>query len=133
MSAAIPRIDVDTASRDRMIDHIIHLENLLSATMPQDEQITALRQKLALQPQEAKILAALMSGVICSPYHLRRAAEMPEDAENEKNQVSVRICALRKKLQPFGISIKSVYGTGHQIPADDVQRLRSLLSERAAA
>lgn len=54
-------------------------------------------------------------------YSLRHADEQPEP-----KIVDVFICKLRKKLGRHGISIRTVWGHGYELTADNVAKLRAL-------
>lgn len=128
---AIPRIDVDTASREKLIAHIDELEFRLSDVLPASSDVQSIIAFGITRPQCARILACLMKRpVVCSRAHLTFAAGIRDDANR---QVDVQIVHLRRMMKVFGITIRNAWGLGFYIDAVDLHRLRSLLSEKAAA
>lgn len=132
MSAAIPRIDVDTASRDKLVAHIDMLEFMLEGMLPIPADIDACRRVLELSPSQAIWVAALMDGRIHSRDYFRSTSARVSD-EAHSNSVNVLMMPVRRKLRLLGISLRNAWGVGWFLVPEDIQRLRSLLSERAAA
>lgn len=120
-----PKIDVETASRAKLIAYIDELEFRLSDVMPDDDEMVRIREVLHIAPQTTKVLAALMRGRVCSREHLVYSSDIPNDSTR---QLEVQIVSARKALKPFGVSIRNVYGVGYYIAPGDLHRLRSLLS-----
>lgn len=130
----IPQIDVDTASRAALIEHIDKLEWLLADAYPARPDILHLRRALSLTGQQARVVATLMTGKVCTYQHLVSAMATHTPADDlALHNAKVRVCQLRPILRKKRVKIETVWGVGYQIPADDLQRLRSLLSEQVAA
>lgn len=132
MSASIPRIDVDTASREKLIAHIDDLENLLSNAYPSESDTAGYQYAFGLTPTEASILAGIAKRGRATREFLRDASFQWGDRDNIKT-IDVLMVSLRRKLAKFGIVVRSEWGVGFFISHDHLQRLRSLLTERVAA
>lgn len=84
---------------------------------------------------EAAILATLLkrSEVTKGQLHLVIEQNRPSDnrEETDPKMVDVVICHLRKKLKPFGLVIKTIWGVGYLITASDRERAAAILKEAA--
>ena len=89
--------------------------------------------RLRLTGREAKLLSALMSGVLQSKEQLlaKMYADRFIDDEPEIKIVDVYVCKLRKKLSPLGLKIKTAYGQGYFLPPETRQALRAMSKEDA--
>lgn len=132
MSDTIPRIDVDTASRDKLIAHIDELEYRLSMTWPTDGEILDITRAFKCPRQIASALACFLKSRVAT---IERLQTLCTTCGNEPSprHVAVLICRLRNMLRMHAVTIHVVWGRGYEISLDDVQRLRSLISERVAA
>lgn len=131
-STQIPRIDVDTASRERLISHIDLLEYMLSSALPDLDDVEKCQRYLRLSRQQSLILGALAKGRIVTTDHLQNVAAEWNPNVSELH-IRVHINSIRKCLSRYGISVKNVFGVGYEIHPENLQRLRSLLSEKEAA
>jgi hypothetical protein len=122
----IPRIDVDTASREKLIAHIDELEWVLDGILPTDAAILRLRDALAITWQQAAILSALERGAVITNRHLALSIGRFED-ELAEATVKAQICKLRKRVERFGIKINVVWGVGYQLDAACVGLVRSII------
>lgn len=67
-----------------------------------------------LQPQEAEILSVIAArhpATVSRDYLIRRIWGALEP-DNARNNISVRVTFMRKKLAPLGLGIKTVWRTG---------------------
>lgn len=85
--------------------------------------------ELALTPAEAVILAALIANERCSKENLLDASRQSglgyRRDEVEPKIVDVYICKLRRKLQPHGLEIVTLWGRGYQLAPESRQRLQA--------
>lgn len=132
MNFPIPRIDVDTASRERLVAHIDTLEDILVSVLPVTDETFSMRRLLGITQTESLILTCLLTGERQSRHRLRAASRCGGD-KYETKSVDVHVLHLRRKLARHGLQIKNDWGHGFYIEADGIQRLRLLLSERKAA
>lgn len=124
----IPRIDVDTASREKLIAHIDELEFILDDLLPKEEATDALAGAFGLSPQQALILAELASGRPVRKDRLCIVIGREDDAGlGWMNPISVRVHHLRKRVERFGIKINVVWGVGYQLDASSVDLVRSII------
>jgi len=56
-----------------------------------------------------------------------------EDPADGPSNVKVHISKIRRKLKPFGIEIKTIWGQGFHVPAEIREQFRSRIEQRAAA
>lgn len=80
-----------------------------------------------LTPHETKILGRLMKG---GPVNKRSLMDCVYtkgiDDEPEIKIVDVFVCKMRKKVKPFGMEIKTIWGVGYQLSPDS----KALFEER---
>lgn len=124
----LPRIDVDTASRAKLIAHIDNLEGMLASLLPPDDETSWVRQRLGLTLVESRIMVCLLNGRRHTRQQLRTASRYSGD-EYETKTVDVLILRIRRKLKPHDVSIKNDWGSGFYIDADNLKRLRAVLAE----
>jgi DNA-binding response OmpR family regulator len=124
----IPRIDVDTASRAKLIAHIDALEDVLSSLLPADDDISWVRHRLGLTLVESRIMVCLLNGRRHTRQKLRTASRYSGD-EYATKTIDVLIMRIRRKLKPFGIEIKNDWGSGFYIEGESLQQLRKVLAE----
>ncbi|MGA0564154.1 helix-turn-helix domain-containing protein [Ancylobacter sp. VNQ12] len=78
------------------------------------QMMTALMRLYGLQPNEAKILAALVKHPDRTKASLH--AVIDDDRKSGPKIIDVYICRMRKKLRPKGIVIETVWGRGVMLP-----------------
>lgn len=122
----IPRIDVDTASREKLIAHIDELTWRLEDASPRFADVTDSRRIFGMTAQEALVFGALLSGRLCTPAHLRNVAARWNDEINDRISF-VLVCRIRRKIKAFGASITTVWGQGFIIEPSDLAAFRSIL------
>ena len=120
----VPKIDVDTASRDRLIRHIDELEFIIDDLLPRRKERTC--ETLGLTPQQSDILDALLTGRTCSRTYLARVSNIP-DPSSINRQVDVQLNRIRSKLACLGVEIINTHGVGWHLGASDIQRLNSII------
>jgi two-component system, cell cycle response regulator CtrA len=101
--------------RDRAEARALQLE---AALRPPDGWNTPL--EWGLTRAEAQTVGALISREQCTKQALMLATTTAVivDDDREVKIVDVFVCKLRKKLEPFGWRIETVWGRGYAIPAD---------------
>lgn len=123
----IPKIDTDTASRDRLIEHIEELEWLLESILPEDVEIQRVRDAFAISKQRATILVALASGRVVTNEHLCLTIGRFED-ELAPATIKAQIWHIRNATERFGVRINLIWGVGYQLDADSVPLVQSILN-----
>jgi len=125
----IPKIDLETASRDRLIGHIDALEDILQTLLPaeSDGERTKMRV-LGLTLTEGKVLACLTNGRTWTRQQIRTASWQHGD-EYETKTVDVFIHRLRKKLRHHGIEIRNDWGSGFYMEPGSIAKLQAILAE----
>jgi Protein of unknown function (DUF1194) len=78
--------------------------------------------------QEGRALSCLLACDVVTRDQLLFAMyrDSPEKYERYEKIADVWICKLRKKLNPLGISIETVWGLGKRIPSEDKVKLRGM-------
>jgi two-component system cell cycle response regulator CtrA len=86
-----------------------------------------------LSPQEELVFGVLMARemmtvemAMAALYH-----NLGKDPA-EKKIVDVFICKIRKKIKPFGVEIKTVWGRGYLIDSSHKRAVNTLLRQEAA-
>lgn len=69
--------------------------------------------KFGLTPRQSEIFQYLLARDVATRQHLY--AMLDRDHVYSKDAVNVHICHIRRKLEPFGIEIKSLTGIGYQV------------------
>lgn len=124
----IPRIDVEKASRDRLIGHIDALEDILQTLLPTESETERAKMKaLGLTLSEGKILACLANGRTWTRQQIRTASWQWGD-EYETKSVDVFVFRLRKKLRHHGVEIRNDRGSGFYIEAKSLAKLKAVLA-----
>jgi hypothetical protein len=106
------------------------LRNLLGAE-PQFEFVVACREKLDLQPAYAKFLSILVQGRIRTHEGLWTAYSATMHNPPALGIIKVLVVGLRKALRPHGINIKTVWGEGFLMSAEDRAKVRQILGMEA--
>jgi two-component system cell cycle response regulator CtrA len=107
------RIERLEAENDTLRERVRQLHGLLTSSdidLPREWRLTAQEAKLfgVLLARKLATREAIMAGV----YGDRL------DDEPSIAMVQVLACKLRRKLQPFGIEIATVWGVGYQLQAE---------------
>ena len=129
--SALPTIDVNLATREQLIAHIDELEFRLGELTPPASGILNLRQSFGMTRQVALLVAALSSGRVGTRETLCAAiAEWNDDIF--VRSVDVSVFKARRCLQPFGISIRNIFGVGYVMDAADAARVRAVMKGEPA-
>lgn len=123
----LPKIDTDTASRDRLVEHIEELEWILSSILPDQPAIESIRDAFGITRQQSAILAALAGGRVVSNEHLALTVGRFED-ELATSTIKAQVCKLRKRTAHLGINVKVVWGVGYQLDAASVPLVQSVIN-----
>ncbi|CAN7583295.1 winged helix-turn-helix domain-containing protein [Devosia sp. LjRoot16] len=99
---------------------------------PDNQFFLEARYRLRLQPQVARVLAALMGSPMVSKGELLEAM-CDGWEERELKNVDVRIFHLRKALRPHGVEIETIWGQGYRLVPEMKTRVRQLLGLAEAA
>jgi Transcriptional regulatory protein, C terminal len=83
----------------------------------------AVRQLFRLQIVEVTLLLTLVQHDVMS----KKREDMADKT------VDVHICLMRKKLQPFGIAIKTVWGYGYQMSVEHRRRTMDIILRRVSS
>lgn len=107
----------------RLRDRVEELEELLGLRME-----APLHFPVHLSRTEERLLGILSSGRLVTKEFAHRAlyAARPDCDVPEIQVVDVYACKLRRKLGPFGIAIKTKWGVGYYLDAENVARLKQL-------
>ncbi len=125
----IPKIDLETASRDRLIGHIDALEDILQTLLPTKSDTEHAKMKsLGFTRAEGRILTCLATGRIWSRQQIRTASWQWGD-EYDTKTIDVHVHRLRNKLKHHGIQIKTDRGTGFYIEPESLLKLHAILAE----
>jgi two-component system cell cycle response regulator CtrA len=116
------------SENEQLRERIAELEGLLGMTFPYPPI-------LGLTGSEGRMLGFLLSRdcvtrdalMVCLYGH------RPASDETEIKIVDVFICNLRKKLKPFGIDIKTQWGTGYYMTKEAKDAVAALLPKSEAA
>lgn len=128
----IPRIDVELASREALVNHILDLEFLLSSAVPSEVNVVRIRRRLRIKPTEARIISALLTGRVCTNEYLRTVAGISEEIDDVRGAIAVRIHFIRKAIEKTGAKIANVYGTGFVMEPSDIKLIKEAIAEHAA-
>lgn len=84
---------------------------MATATLPVEWRLT---------PSEARVFGALVNREVTTKTAILAAlySDRPAEDEAEAKIVDVFICKLRKKVFPFGIAIRTVWGQGYALDAE---------------
>jgi hypothetical protein len=124
--SALPRIDVDTASRDKLIAHIDALEYMLAMTVPTDADVIDIMRSFKCPRQIASALACFLKSRVVTVEHLQTVCTTCGN-EPTPRHIAVLISRLRSMLRRHEVEIDVVWGRGYEISRDGTQRIRSLV------
>ena len=117
-------------------ERIAHLEEELRQLR---EDITPPRNpfigRLGLTPQLAEIVHALHRSDKCSQALLDRVTEATGHTRRGDeeglvcNRTKVALTKIRKRLKPYGVGIRTIWGFGYAMPDDDKRKLTAILKQ----
>lgn len=93
-------------------------------TENRDQLLVAMQQIFGLTPTEISLLLVLVQ----HPSLLR---DRINDAMPSRT-VNVHMCAIRKRLEPYGIHITTLWGHGYQFSNKDRRKMMELILQRVA-
>ncbi len=103
-------VERQKAEIDMLRERVRQLESLIvpeDVTIPIEWQLTA---------RESKLFAALTTREVATKDYIMAAVYEPGvDDEPEPKIVDVFICKIRRKVQPFGVNIETVWGRGYTL------------------
>lgn len=89
-----------------------------------------LMTRLKLTKTEAQIVQVLMArgratkeAIYQVIYSDRHSDEQPGDS-----LIGVLVCRIRKRLQPHGVTIETLWGVGYAMTPENIQKLRDVLA-----
>lgn len=116
------------ATIERLEDRIQQLEGALGLDFltPVEWGLTGQMMRLfgCLMARELMTPAAAMT-VLCD-------GRIADDEAPQPKIVDVHVCKMRKRLQPFGISIQTRWGQGHYLTPETKARVRDLMADVSA-
>lgn len=87
-----------------------------------------------LTPKETQVLAVLMRNATCTKRAIMAALyDLGADDPPEIKIVDVFVCKVRKKIEPRGVLIETIWGQGWFIPAASKARARELIAASPTA
>lgn len=93
--------------------------------------------ELRLTAHEAAILQAMIAHDRVAPnwllYEATRQAPNAQGFDVDPKIIQIRICHLRKKLAPFGMSVETVWARGYRLESESRHRLLNWNTEARAA
>ncbi len=78
-----------------------------------------------LTPKESAIIKALSSGRVVGKEQMLDAITHANGEQPEIKIIDVFVCKIRKKLNPFGLEIKTHWGAGYSLPETTIAVLRA--------
>ena len=122
------RLEVVERENDELRERIAQLEGLLGfrTTTPIEFGLTGC---------EARVFGALLAREIATKSAIFAAvyANRSECDQAEPKIVDVFVCKMRRKLKPFGVDIKTAWGTGYYLDNETKKRVRAMMPAAAAA
>jgi two-component system cell cycle response regulator CtrA len=121
------RLEALEAENLRLLDRIDMLERALGS-----DAGPLFPVEFGLTGSEAKVLNLLMlRDAVCKDGFMDAIYRGRGDDEPEVKIIDVFICKLRRKIRPFGVEIKTIWGRGYQMAPDDKARVRALCEPSA--
>ncbi len=121
------RLETIERENEQLRDRIAQLEALLFES-------ERLPLELRLTTHEEALVAFLLKRNEVSKDQILTAIYglLPDDDEPELKIIDVYVCKARKKLAPFGLQIKTIWGRGYCLPPATKTTLRAMMPTRAA-
>lgn len=86
-----------------------------------------------LTPQECRVFGVLVNRELATKSAIMTALYHDRADEAEEKIVDVFICKMRKKITPFDIEIRTVWGQGYSLDPELRARFRRRADEKVAA
>ena len=98
-----------------------------SGANPDLDFIRRCRTVFGIEKARAKLLAVLLAGQVRDKAAILNAYSGNKRDIPEIKIVDVLVCRLRRALKPHGATIRTDWGVGYYIAAEDRERIRALL------
>jgi DNA-binding response OmpR family regulator len=111
------------------LDNLQDKYNILLAELGQHIEVPL---QFGLTRHEAGALGAIMARPIAFKSTIMAAIYADKVADDEtpmEKIIDVFVCKLRKKLDPFGISVETVWGQGYKMSAENKQKILDLMRD----
>ena len=110
----------------RLRDRVEELEMLLGKDTSLASKLCAAYQ---IEPEMADVLALIFNRNFVSHQSMFTVlfGARPDCDQPDPRVMDVQICKLRRKLRPYGITIKTQWGQGWSMPVASKDRLRAML------
>lgn len=111
---------------EELHERIAQLEGMLGQTW--------LPPIFGLTSKEEQVVQSLLSSDVMTSERAMLAlySDNPDDPPDEKI-IDVFVCKIRKKLEPFGVEIKTHWGRGWSMSTESKNEIRALIEARRAA
>jgi two-component system cell cycle response regulator CtrA len=112
--------------QDRLQDRVEQLEEVLGLSR---SSVSRMRETFGIRPLQARTLGLLLSRDFVTRDGLYTAlyGAMPESKWPDDNVLDGHLCRLRRHLRPHGVVIRTQWGEGWHITAEDKTRIRAML------
>ena len=84
-----------------------------------------------LTDSEERIARVILAREYASKDAIMAALYWDKDEPGEEKIIDVLVCKIRKKLNPYGIDIKTHWGRGYYLPPEIRRRYRSTINRKA--
>jgi len=125
--------DLDTMSRDELVDYAAGLEERVIASQPGTplDARANLQRVFGLSPNEARLLICMADGRVHSKDAYNVMMHDDQHDLPEPKIIDIHVSRLRKKLAATPITISTLWGAGYYI--DDVEPLKAAMGGEAVA
>ncbi|WP_020179811.1 helix-turn-helix domain-containing protein [Methylopila sp. M107] len=119
------RLEIVEAENDELRERVVQLEELLGFR-------TLTPIEWGLTPKQASVLGFLLNRPMATKDELMTALyALDVDDPPHQKIIDVFVCHLRRKLRPFGIEIRTVWGQGYAIDRPQRDELKAQLGAAA--
>lgn len=124
----LARLEALQIERDRLLERVALLEEQL---VGRDDLI--LPPEWGLTTSEMRVFRVLLNRTMATKEAIHATLYHNEGKEAaEPKIVDVFICKIRKKLKPYGIEVKTIWGQGYSLDPETRARLKKELLPQAA-
>ena len=95
--------------------------------------VTTCCLRFGLTPSEARVLLPLVEHGFVSNADLHAAMSRDAYTVSDIKTLKVVICNVRRKLEPYGIGIITIWKAGYKLDENDRDKIRGMLTEVAPA
>lgn len=119
--------------RDSLVAALEAENDVLRGRVAELEEALGMRMEVpvefGLSPSEARLFGFLLKVERANKARLMSALYFQRiDAEPEIKIIDVYVCKLRKKLQPYGIEVSTLWGQGYYLTPAAKARAREILA-----